>query len=263
MTGGTGFLGKHLSYPSTISDLLNSQTEGEFLDARPDTVLHLAALCGGIQYNLDHPADLYHVNVQMALNVFKAAKMAGVRRVVTIGSTCAYPSGAKAPFETQDYHKGQPEYSNASYGLAKRAICTLGDAYQMQHGIEHLHIVLANLYGPGDKSDHVIPMLFKKFRGPGPVEVWGDGTSTREFLYVEDAARIVKNLTESSDTGIVNVGSGEVVTIAELSKKIQSVTGFLGRVEFNPMKPGGQKDRLLDSSHKGTTPLEVGLKNIT
>jgi GDP-L-fucose synthase len=236
----------------------------EIANINPHTILHLAAICGGIQYNIKYPKEMLSGNINMAINVFEAARISGVKRVITIGSTCAYPADIRSPFLTQEYATGFPEVTNSAYGIAKRTLYGIGEVYSKMFGIEHLHIVLANLYGPRDKfgeeESHVIPALIDRFMAKKNVTVWGDGTTKREFLYVEDAAKIIVKLANSDRVGIVNVGSGEVCTIAELVKHIKKLTGNRGKVSWDKSKPMGQKDRLLQSDYKGTTKLCDGLK---
>ena len=265
VTGKTGFLGKHISIGESADwDLLESRrTSNEIATKKPDIIIHLAGLCGGIQFNQDNPARLLADNVQMVINVFEAARKANVSRVVTIGSTCAYPASLCPPFKVKNYRDGYPEITNGAYGIAKRTAYDIGEAYQKQYGIEHLHIVLTNLYGPGDKFDspdnHVIPALIAKFSKPGQVIVWGDGSAKREFLYVKDAALIVTALAQGTLTGIVNVGSGQIYTIKELVAAIQNITGHTDGVVYDTSKPNGQMERLLDSEYKGNTSLIDGL----
>lgn len=270
ITGGHGFLGNHTS-PLISNRVVPSNQTVDLLDKsgfmayvkeiRPTKILHLAARCGGIKYNLDNPALLIHDNTQMALNVFEAARSAGVSEVITIGSTCQYPNIITPPFNSKDMWNGYPEPSNGAYGISKRVICEIGNAYQSQYGINHKHVILANLYGEGDKSGHVIPDLIKKALNDSELEVWGDGKAKREFLYVKDAALIISELINTEFSGIVNVGSLEAITIHELAKTILHIMCLDKKIVFNHNMPNGQIERLLDSDFAGTTPIKEGLKN--
>lgn len=265
VTGKSGFLGSHFSIGKGVDwDLLNGiVTDYEIAKRKPDTIIHLAGICGGIQFNRDNPATLIADNLRMGINVFEAARKANTRRVITIGSTCAYPADLLPPFKIDNYRDGYPEVTNGAYGMAKRMLYDIGEAYSKQHGIEHLHIVLCNMYGPGDKfnneDSHVIPSLISKFSNPAPVTVWGDGSAKREFIYVEDAAKIVEDLAQSKVTGIVNVGSGHTCTIKELVTTISELMGHTVGIVYDTSKPNGQMERLLDSQYKGTTSLADGL----
>lgn len=265
VTGKSGFLGSHISIGKGADwDLLNGVVTGyEISKRKPDIIIHLAAVCGGIKFNQDNPARILADNLRMGINVFEAARKANIRRVITIGSTCAYPANLLPPFKIDNYRDGYPEPTNGAYGMAKRMLYDIGEAYSKQHGIEHLHIILTNLYGPGDKfnnkDSHVIPALISKFLNPAPVTVWGDGSAKREFIYVEDAARIVEDLAQSKITGIVNVGSGHTCTIKELGTTISNLMGHTAGVVYDISKPNGQIERLLDSQYKGTTSLADGL----
>ena len=268
ITGAHGFLGRHIQpyFPNAIYpksdkiDLLKSGIVSDYVRAiRARKILHLAARCGGIKYNQDNPALLIRDNIQMALNVFEAARINDVEEVITIGSTCQYPVGLVPPFKVGNMWQGPPEPTNGGYGIAKRVICEIGQAYQTQYGINHKHIILANLYGPGDTSNHVIPDLIRKALNDDKIKAWGDGHSKREFLYVKDAAKIIKDLTGLQFEGAVNVGSKEIIGIHELIGIIQRVLGCHKKIEYS-MEMNGQRERLLDSQYQGTTRLEDGLR---
>lgn len=265
ITGASGFLGSRLLLQGhkIKSNLLDfPELRREIRAVNPSTILHLAAVVGGIKFNSENPIRLLTENIEMTANLFKAAD--GVRRVITIGSTCAYPKNAHPPFRTYDYWNGYPEESNSAYAIAKRVTCEIGEAYAKSKGIEHCHIILANLYGPGDRFDtddsHVIPAMIRKFCSGGDVELWGDGNSKREFLYVDDASRAIEDITAGGHTGLINVGSGEVITIKQLARLIAKLCDFKGKIWFNG-KLSGQRERLLCSTYQGKTPLEVGLIN--
>lgn len=265
VTGKTGFLGRHITIGKGAHwDLTNDvATNYEIGNLKPDIILHLAAVCGGIHFNQTNPARLLSDNLRMGISIFEAARKMSIRRVVTIGSTCAYPVNLIPPFKVENYRDGYPEVTNGAYGIAKRLLYDMGEAYHKQYGIEHLHIVICNMYGPGDKFNnmdgHVIPSLITKFSKPKPVVVWGDGTAKREFIYVEDAAKIVEDLAQSNITGIVNIGSGRTNTISELVAIISKAMGHTAGIIYDKSKPNGQIERLLDSQYKGATTLEDGL----
>jgi GDP-L-fucose synthase len=245
-------------------DLMSADSTNEYIKLhRPTKILHLAGLCGGILYNKQNPAILLRNNSTMALNLFEAAREYGVSEIITIGSTCQYPAKLPPPFKAEDMWNGYPEESNGAYGIAKRFICELGQAYMAQYGIKHKHLILANLYGPGDefnsKDSHVIPSLINKFLTYDCVEVWGDPAVKREFLYVEDAAMLIKKAMLTDNTGIINIGSGEEVTIERLSGLISKIIKYKNDIVFNSSMPSGQKHRLLDSKYKGKTTLKSGL----
>lgn len=265
ITGSSGFLGSRLLLQGhkIKANLLDFQElRKEIRAVNPSVIIHLAAVVGGIKFNSENAIRLLTENIDMTANVFKAAE--GVRRVITIGSTCAYPKNAIPPFKTYVYWDGYPEESNAAYGISKRVTCEIGESYAKAKGIEHCHIILANLYGPGDnfQSDdsHVIPAMVRKFCSGGDVELWGDGNSKREFLYVDDAARIIEDISMGGHTGLINVGSGETITIRELAHKIAKLCDFKGKIWFNG-KLSGQRERLLYSTYQGKTSLDIGLKN--
>lgn len=272
ITGGNGFLGKHIQKyikgrfvaPSSLKiDLLKKDNFVKYIQAiRPRKILHLAGNCGGIRYNKDNPARLLYDNIQMAINVFEAARVAGVDEVITIGSTCQYPAALTPPFKVDNMWDGLPEETNGGYGLAKRMMYEMGQAYMSQYGINHKHIILANLYGPGDsynkENSHVIPSLIVKVIEDLVVNVWGDGKSKREFLYVVDAAKIISNLLSEPFSGAVNVGSNEVIAIHDLILLIQKILGQNRKISYS-MELNGQRERLLDSQYKGTTTLADGL----
>ena len=269
ITGGHGFLGKHIQpyFPDAICpkkdriDLLDGKVFANYVRvARIRKILHLAGRCGGIRYNQDNPGLLMSDNIQMALNVFEAARINSIDEVITIGSTCQYPGGLTPPFKTDDMWYGYPEQTNGAYGIAKRVICEIGQSYSAQYGITHKHIILANLYGPGDTSNHVIPDLIKKaWDDESFIKALGDGHSKREFLYVKDAAKIIKELVDADFKGVINVGSKEIIGIHDLILTIQRILARHKKIIYSG-DLNGQRERLLDSQYQGATKLEDGLR---
>lgn len=290
VTGGSGFLGSvvtklladagnHvISFGRDTADLLNFRdTSKLFLDIEPDIVIHLAADCGGIGYNADHPARLLRDNVIMGLNVLDACRYAKVKKVVSIGSVCMYPSRTPTPFCENDLFAGSPDFSNRPYGEAKRLLLEYGHACSREYGMNAIHLIPANLYGPGDtfndSRSHVIPALIKRFiearENSDPlVGVWGTGLATREFLHVQDAARAIILATEKyNDPSPVNIGTGHTISIYELTAQIAQFTGYKGKWKFDKARPDGQLCRQLDVSKAkrefgftASIPLIDGLK---
>lgn len=271
VTGGNGFLGKHvvaelqrrgaevLAPRSTELDLLDPAAAGKFLRAeRPDGVLHLAARVGGIGANREHPGDFFYANMAMGLHLIEACRVEGVEKLAVLGTVCAYPKFCPTPFHEDDIWNGYPEETNAPYGVAKKALLVQLQAYRQQYGTRGVFLIPVNLYGPGDHldlaSNHVIPALIRKFieakrDGRDHVELWGTGAVSREFLFVEDAARgIAEGMEKYEDTDPVNLGTGEEVTIKDLALKIKAIIGFEGDLRFNPAYPDGQPKRQLDTS---------------
>jgi GDP-L-fucose synthase len=243
-------------------------------------VFHLAARVGGIGFNLRHPALLIHDNLLLAANVFEQSRLAGVDRVVAVSSVCAYPASPPLPFSERELWEGYPELSNAPYGVAKRVLVTLSEAYWRQYGLRSCVPILTNLYGPGDHDDledsHVIPALIRKFsearaRPGDPVVIWGTGRATREFLFVEDGARALILAAEQAERSerpfAVNIGSGSERSIAEVVAMIADLVGFDGEIEWDHQRPDGQTNRRLDVSHararlgfEPRVPLREGLR---
>lgn len=271
VTGGNGFLGKHLvaeleqrgakvlAPKSSELDLLDPASAGRFLRSeRPDGVLHLAARVGGIGANREHPGDFFYANMAMGLHLIEACRLEGVEKMMVLGTVCAYPKFCPTPFREDDIWNGYPEETNAPYGIAKKALLVQLQAYRQQYGTRGIFLIPVNLYGPGDHldlaSNHVIPALIRKFieakRGAHDhVELWGSGTPSREFLFVEDAARgIADGMARYEDGEPVNLGTGEEVTIKDLALKIKALTGFEGELRFNRAYPDGQPKRRLDTS---------------
>jgi GDP-L-fucose synthase len=272
ITGGSGLLGRALvrelsSREGVLTlapsrrevDLLDPARLGQFLWRQPaDVLVHLAADCGGIGYNVSRPASMMHANAVMALNVFEAARACGVPRVICAASCDAYPAGAGLPWREESLWDGLPEPTSAPYGLAKRFAISLGDACQREHGIEVLHLVFINMFGEDDRFDlargHVIPATIVKIaeaqrRGERRVEVWGSGSPERELLYAADAARItVQALAGPGISGCLNVGSGSVHTIRDITGQIASTMGFDGDLVFDPSRPDGHPLKVLDTT---------------
>ena len=247
-------------------------------ELRPEVVIHLAARVGGIGANLDNPGAFFYENAVMGIELMEQARRTGVSKFVQIGTVCAYPKFAAVPFSEDDLWSGYPEETNAPYGLAKKMLLVQAQAYRQQYGFDAIYLLPVNLYGPGDSMDlrnsHVIPALIRKCleakgKGARSVEVWGTGTPTREFLYVDDAARGIMLATERYDKPEpVNLGSSEEISIRDLVTLIAELTGFDGDVVFDPTKPDGQPRRKLNTERAGRefgfvseTPFRVGLKH--
>ncbi|MCI0485048.1 MAG: GDP-L-fucose synthase [Blastocatellia bacterium] len=225
-------------------------------DARPQVVVHLAAVTGGILANLESPGRFFYENLIMGAQIMEGARLHSVEKFIHTGAACSYPKHTPAPFKEQDIWNGYPEETSASYGIAKRALLVQGQAYRDQYGLNAVYLLLANLYGPGDKFDpnysSVIPALIKKCvdaveRGDGAIEVWGTGNTMREFLYVDDAAEgIVLAAENYSSREPVNLGSGREISIKELVYVIARETGFTGQIVWDATKPDGPPRRSLD-----------------
>jgi GDP-L-fucose synthase len=225
-------------------------------DSRPDVILHLAAIVGGIGANMLQPGRFFFDNLMMGVQLIEEARLAGVEKFVAVGTICAYPKFTAVPFHEDDIWSGYPEETNAPYGLAKKMLLVQAQAYRQQYGFNVVFPVPVNLYGPEDNFDpgssHVIPALIKKFvdarvSDAPSVSVWGDGTASREFLYVDDAAEGLVLMTERYDSSEpVNLGSGQEIMIRDLAHLIADLTGYQGRIELDPSKPNGQPRRCLD-----------------
>ena len=272
VTGGAGFLGSYvvevLKQRGCPQPVVPRRTEYDlrgqpdiirlFEKERPDVVLHLAAVVGGIGANRDNPGSFFYDNLMMGIQLMEQARLFGVEKFVSVGTVCSYPKFTAVPFHEDDLWEGYPEETNAPYGLAKKMLLVQGHAYRQQYGFRSVHLVPVNLYGPRDnfdpRSSHVIPELIKKCadavdRGAPSITVWGSGKATREFLYVADAAQGLILAAERYDGGQpVNLGSGFEITIRDLVELIVRLTGFRGRVEWDATKPDGQPRRLLDVS---------------
>jgi GDP-L-fucose synthase len=272
VTGGGGFLGQpvvarlaavgveDIFVPRSAEyDLRTEDGVGRaFADGRPDVVIQIAGLLGGIGANRALPGQMFYDNALIGLHVIEAARKAGVDKIVTIGTVCSYPKFTPTPFNEDDIWNGYPEETSAPYGLAKKMMLVQGQAYRQQYGMNAIHLLLVNLYGPGDNfnpaSSHVIPALIKKCleakeQGQESIEVWGTGVASREFLFVDDAAEGIVLAAERYDgEDPVNLGAGREITIRELVTMIAKLTGFEGSIRWDPSKPDGQPKRLLDTS---------------
>jgi GDP-L-fucose synthase len=291
VTGGTGFLGARLTARlralgcESVNGLGRAdydlrrveETARLYRDLDPTIVIHLAAVVGGIGANRERPAEFFFDNLLMGMHVLDQARRAGTEKVVLIGTVCAYPKLAPVPFREEDLWNGYPEETNAPYGLAKKALLVQSQAYRQQYGYNSIFLLPSNLYGPGDNFDprtsHVIPALIGKCveaveAGHDRVEIWGDGSATREFLYVDDAVGGILLAAERYDSSDpVNIGSGEEISIADLARRVAGAVGFRGALEWDPSKPNGQPRRRLDITHaeerfgfRARTPFDEGLR---
>jgi len=228
------------------------------VDGRPEVVVHLAAVVGGIGANRENPGRFFYDNAIMGIQMMEQARLAGVAKFVTVGTVCAYPKFTPVPFHEDDLWNGYPEETNAPYGLAKKMLLVQSQAYRDQYGFNAIYLIPVNLYGPGDnfnpESSHVIPALIKKCvdarnRGDAFIEAWGTGSASREFLYVEDAARGIVLAAEGYDgRDPINLGVGSEITIRDLIELIARLTSFAGEIRWDPTKPDGQPRRALDTS---------------
>ncbi len=270
VTGGTGFLGKHVipklkdaqhevwAPSSRELDMLDfANFENNVMRYQPDAILHMAAKCAGILGNRINPADFLRDNTQMALNVYEAARIHGIKKVYSLGSVCAYPKFCPVPFKEDDIWNGPAEETNFPYGQAKRTLMMLGQTYRQQYGLQGAHLIPVNMYGEYDSFDltysHVIPALIRKFeeaiRSHSPtVKCWGTGEATREFLYAGDASEaICKAIDDGLDTSLpINLGVGSDISIRDLSILVGELTGFQGGIVFNGEVSDGQPKRMLD-----------------
>lgn len=272
VTGGAGFLGTYLQedlrqrgaeniFIPTIEkyNLVEADAIQQMLqDSDPDVIIHLAAHVGGIGANREHPAEFFYDNLMMGVQLMHQAYEAGVEKFVAIGTVCAYPKFTPVPFKEDNLWIGYPEETNAPYGLAKKMLLVQSQAYRDQYGFNSIFLLPVNLYGPGDnfdpRSSHVIPALIRKCieakeAGEDHIVVWGDGSPTREFIYVTDAARGIALATERyNKSDPVNIGSGFEISIKDLVQKIARMTGFEGELVWDTSKPNGQPRRALDTS---------------
>jgi GDP-L-fucose synthase len=272
LTGGTGFLGRYVvdelkrvgcknlfAFPSSAYDLRKPAETGRlFRDTRPEVVIHLAAVVGGIGANRANPGKFFYDNLMMSVEVIEQARLHHVEKVVAIGTVCAYPKFTPVPFREEDLWNGYPEETNAPYGIAKKAMLVQAQAYRQQYGLNSINLLLVNLYGPGDSFDpensHVIPALIRQCceaigRGADHIDLWGTGTASREFLYVEDCARAIVLATQHYDKPEpINIGAGREISIRELAEMIRDLTGFRGELRWDPSKPDGQPRRCLEVS---------------
>lgn len=291
ITGGKGFLGSHLIKRLTdrgcrlifIADLpeynLTDPTDVRRLydETKPQIVIHLAAKVGGIGFNQEKPAELFYDNLMMGAQLLHEGYLHGIEKFVAMGTICAYPKFTPVPFREDDLWIGYPEETNAPYGLAKKMMLVQSQAYRQQYGFNSIFLLPVNLYGPGDnfdpRSSHVIPALIKKCvdameNKEDKIEVWGTGTATREFFYVEDAAEAICLATEHyNKSEPINIGAGMEISIRDITDLIVKITGFQGKIVWNTAKPDGQPRRMLDTSKAAIefgftakTDLMTGLK---
>lgn len=272
VTGGAGFLGqyvvqalrergcKEIAVPRRSQYDLTREVDVAQLyrDLRPEVVIHLAAAVGGIGANRANPGRFFYENLVMGAMLMEYSQRAGVEKFVGVGTVCAYPKFTSVPFREEDLWNGYPEETNAPYGLAKKMLLVQGQAYRQQYGFNAIHLLPANLYGPGDNFDlqtaHVIPALIRKCleaveRGEAKIVCWGDGTPTREFLYVEDCAEAIVLAVERYDgADPVNIGAGFEISVKKLVELIAELSGFQGQILWDTSKPNGQPRRCLDTS---------------
>lgn len=290
VTGGTGFLGKSLctdlhsigmvhAVNSSMYDLTDYvSTEQMYKDFKPNIVVHLAATVGGIGANKINPGLFIDNNLSMGSNVIRLAKKYNVDKFVMIGTVCSYPKNCPVPFKEEDIWNGYPEETNAPYGIAKKTLMQMVQSYHQQYGFNGLNLIPVNMYGPHDnfdpKSSHVIPALILKFQNAindhiDDVEIWGTGTASREFLYVDDCANAIKlAIQHYNSPDFINIGTGSEITIYDLAYKIKRLMGYDGNIVFNKDYPDGQPRRCLNISRAKNrlswTPkvtLDEGLKN--
>jgi GDP-L-fucose synthase len=290
VTGGAGFLGRHLvtrlrehgcrqvAAPRRREFDLTREADIRRLlaETRPEVVIHLAARVGGIGANRKQPGTFAYQNLIMGTQLIEQCRLAGVGKFVLAGTICSYPKHTPVPFKESDLWNGYPEETNAPYGIAKKMLLVQLHAYRREFDFHGVTLLLTNLYGPGDHFDletsHVIPALIRKCveareRGESAVTVWGSGKPTREFLYVDDAARALQLAAESLDESEpINIGTGCEIAIADLARKIAGLVGYPGEFRFDPSQPDGQPRRCLDVSRarerlkfEATTPLDEGL----
>jgi GDP-L-fucose synthase len=290
VTGGRGFLGsfvveklraagaREIVVPrSKEHDLREkSETLRLYTDSRPDIVIHLAAVVGGIGANRANPGSFFYDNAAMGINMIEAARIAGIEKFVCAGTICSYPKFTPVPFREEDFWNGYPEETNAPYGLAKKMLLVQLQAYREQYGLNGIYLTPVNLYGPCDNFDletsHVIPALIRKCveaRQTGALEIvaWGTGNATREFLYVEDAAEAIVLAAEKySKPDLVNLGSGQEIAVRDLLETIRTLTGCNSKIRWDSTKPDGQPRRSLDTSRaaaefgwRARTSLQDGL----
>jgi GDP-L-fucose synthase len=291
VTGGAGFLGRYVLEGLAARgcrQILVPQIEDYNLvrmedvirmyeTMRPDVVIHLAAVVGGIGANRAHPGRFFYENLMMGVQLIEQARLHGIEKFVAIGTICAYPKYTPVPFKEEDLWNGYPEETNAPYGLAKKMLLVQSQAYRQEYGFCSIFLLPVNLYGPGDNFDpagsHVIPALIKKCvdaaeEGRDYIECWGTGSASREFLYAADAAEGILLATEKYDKPEpVNLGAGFEITIRELAEKIAELTGFDGQIRWDPSQPDGQPRRCLDTTRalrefgfRAKTDFTTGLK---
>jgi GDP-L-fucose synthase len=291
VTGGAGFLGRFIvarlqqyQYLKVFVPLKaeydlveGSEIKRLLVETRPDLVIHLAAVVGGIGANQEQPGRFYYENLMMGAQIIEQSRLHGVKKLVALGTVCAYPKNTATPFREEDLWNGYPEKTNAPYGLAKKMMLVQSQSYRQQYGFNSIFLLPANLYGPGDNLDpqrsHVIPALIRKCieareNGAQFVEAWGTGRASREFLYVADCAEgVVRAAATYDESEPVNLGTGSEITISELLQLISRLTRFKGEVRWQHDKPDGQPRRRLDVSRafekfgfQAQVPLEEGLR---
>jgi len=291
VTGGAGFLGRYvveglrqrgcrqiLVPRSAQYNLVRMDDVIEMYEQmRPDIVIHLAAVVGGIGANRKHPGRFFYENLMMGVQLMEQARIRSVEKFTAVGTICAYPKFTPVPFREEDLWNGYPEETNAPYGLAKKMLLVQSQAYRQEYGFPSIYLLPVNLYGPGDnfdpQSSHVIPALIKKCvdaveQGRDFIECWGTGNVSREFLYAADAAEGILLATEFYDKSEpVNLGTGKEITIRALAERIASLTGFDGQIRWNPSMPDGQPRRCLDTRRareefgfEARTDLQSGLR---
>jgi len=270
VTGGAGFLGsfvveklKARGYEDIVVprrkeyDLTREQdVERLYADFRPAVVMHLAAEVGGIGANRDNPGRYFFANAAMGLHLIENARKVGLKKFVQVGTICAYPKFTPVPFKEEELWSGYPEETNAPYGIAKKALLVMCQAYRQQYGLNAIYLLPVNLYGPRDNFDlhtsHVIPALIRKCvearnRGDSSIPAWGTGKASREFLYVEDCAEgLVASMERYDSPEPMNLGSGREISIKDLTELVARVSGFTGKIVWDPTKPDGQPRRCLD-----------------
>jgi GDP-L-fucose synthase len=286
VTGGGGFLGSHLVerlraegddvFVARRADYdLTAREDAErlFRDAHPERVFHVAGEVGGIGANRANPGRFWYANLMMGAHMLELSREQGVGKLIIVGTVCAYPKFAPVPFREDDLWDGYPEETNAPYGVAKKSILVGAQSYRDQYGLNSIFLLPANLYGPRDNFDlttaHVIPDLIRKMiDSPERVVLWGDGSPTREFLYVDDCVDGLVLAAEGyNGAEPVNLGTGDEISIRELAELIAELTGFEGEIEWDPSMPNGQPRRSLDASRaresfgfEASTPLRTGLE---
>ena len=290
VTGGNGFLGSHvvellnklkpnkLVVPTSKEYDLREKSTCSEITKNIDLVIHLAANVGGIGYNQNYPGKLFYDNLLMGVHLMEEARINNVGKFVALGTICAYPKHTPVPFKEKDLWNGYPEETNAPYGLAKKMLLVQAQAYRKQYNFNAIYLLPVNMYGPKDNFDpdssHVIPALIKKFidakkSNQKEVVVWGTGKATREFLYVEDAAKAIILASEKyNDSEPINIGAGFEISIKELVETVGDIVGFKGKITWDKSKPDGQPRRSLDVGKAkkaieftAKTKFQEGLKN--